>query len=1469
MPFEDQTDPLAPQGPLLPGVGRARDIAGTELAGAAFRQTSTVGSTLYAMASMMGVDPTPDPTFNGWDEIKDTRYAQYAGAFARAQNRSQFEAIKARIDQEDRDNQTIADAGGAGIVAALAAGLVDPTILLPGGAIYRSAKGGVSVARTAGVAALAGAAQGAASEALLQGSQITRSPDEWLTSVGSSAILSGLLGAGAGALVSKGERIALERALDEMRAPRDTGLSAPMAGDAGAAAADVRTGQYAGFGLDKVPYLGKAVEKLSPTLRVGQSVLQESRRILGDLAVLSLDTLDNARGVTTARGGISVEGEVMLLREKALYNALPEMDRLYREYRFGPEGGSVIERATNAMQGAVGSETGFLTKAQFNEEIGKAMRRGDVSDIPQVQAAAQKIRKDIIEPLKQRAIDAGLLPEDVKAKGAESWFARLYNREKIEAQGPEFVDRIANWLSTQEAEKQAIKGRLESLEMQRQALTDQVRRLDARLGTAERQMANLDARAAERGMETRATGVRADTLAGRAGDLRASISDLEEFVAAMRDELRDPEALARLDRMTADIRDLRKMAGPISDAEIKAVTKKQVDATFSGDFGKAVDVFLGKRSNIKGKSFLGIFTAQGIHDPSGEVRAVFDRNMPPGLLAKKSAGNTLDDWGQKLHESFPDVFPERVPPNEVLDMLSEAARGRDPAWWRERYAFKEEDIGLASYIEDTARELQRMFDEADIEVPKSRKEFVAAWGRLTGDDGGLVQAINDKLAATRDLQGAQVARDAVVQDRSMAREAIEAAIRERRSTERQLTVANARSGEAGMAAGRNERRMGILEQRMLLNDAKRDMLATARADAQRTIDDLMARIEKEVGEWNGTSAAEAKSALKAREKYAAETGRAPDAPRLTSADDAVGLAVKRILSRPERTMDDHLSRAAEIKDRIISTPDGRMPYDEGGGGKVGFSQGDDMQRGGPRGSLAARDFAIPDAMIEDFLDSNAEHMVKGFLRTFLPDVALKEKFGTTDLTEQFKRILDEANALERGAKTEAERVAIRDQANADIRDLAAMRDRIRGTYGADIRAKMPGLARAANVARVYNTLTSLGSSGLSSLPDLAGIVFRWGLGAVTGNGWAPYLKALVSDATAVKAQREQFRAMGIGIETWAAGRMQAMEAMNEAYHPHSRFERGMEAATQGFFIANLQAPLTDLAKHVAASVTSAEILRISKRVTEGKASQKDISRLTAATIDPDMARRIWADFSRPGAGEEIDGVFLPNLDRWQDREAAKRFEAALMREVNIAVITPGQEKPLFMSNPVLGIFGQFKSFVAGAQERLVLANMQRADFQAVQGVVVMMAAGAMSVAATSIASDRPLPERPQDWVKESIERSGMLGWLSEVNQLTAKATSGGADIYRLIGADKPLSRNAGTGVMGMLLGPTADKIDTFRKAVGAPFSEEGWTARDTADARRLLPLQNLWALRRAFNEAEDGINRSMGIQPLDRERLEW
>ncbi len=1482
MPFEDVTDSLGVRGPLGQAPQPVKDYTGGQIMGAAFRQVSPVGSMLNASVAMMGIDQTPDPEFKVWDDIAGTRYQQYSDAFLNVRNRQQAAAVKARIDREDQDNAILAESGAAGFVAGMAMGMIDPTLILPGGAIYRSAKGGFSVGRSAASAAAAGAVQGAASEALLQGSQVTRRPEDWVTSIASSTVLSGLLGGGAAALLTRSERKAIELGFDEMR--NSAPLATSTAPGAGAATADMRENVLVRSGMfEKIP-----VRLRSPTQRVMTSEIAETRRIAGDLVEIALTTEGNKAGLPNTSSGIPVDSEVKRLKAQLTFSAADEMDRLYREYRFGPQDGSMVERGINAVQGALGQETGFLSKQEFREEIAKAMRRGDRSDNPQAQAAAQFIRKNVIDPITKRAQAAGLLPEDLQVKGAESWFMRSYNRELLNANGPEFIAISKQWLAEGEAQKQEIIESLRSLNDQRAMVMDQMRRLESRMQTVERQGMQTEARLSERGMEARAAFDRVDATGGRVQSLKDEIGDLETFIAEMRRELADPEMQQALDRMAEDVADLKKVAGPISDREIKAITTEERRGTLAGDGARVADYVTGRQKLKPTQSFLSIFDEGGIYDPGGEVRAVLGEArkrepvpglsrsgkkdaIKPGLLRAERNRNSLDDWGEKLHNRYPEIFPERPSPAELLDMIDEAARGRNPRGWDEMTGAAD-DRALMAYAED----LNREFDAAGIPQPKNRDEYIAALTRLTGDAPAITAAVNRKLEAIRNADDGQRALDELLADRAEGRSLIRRAMSERDTLDQQRMRAGAAEREAGIANRRNQDRLSVLEGRQSLIDQKAELVGMARANAQKLADDLQARIEERIGEYQGNSAAEAKAALRQREKYVKEAeavGKAPgEGGRLTSADDAVNRAVKRLLAR--EAMDDQAlqDRAEEIYARILGTPDGRMPYDISSPRTSGFVETDPMQRTGPRGSLAAREFAIPDERIEKFLNRDAENMVHTFLNTFLPDVALAEKFGTKDLTEQFKRIEKEAIMKAGRAQTEAERAAIMEQKDADIKVLAAVRDRITNTYGADFNQKYRGLARASNVMRMWNQMTLLGSAGLSSIPDMAGVVFRWGLDASTQNGWSPYLKALANPETkeALKRQKYQLTAMGIGTELATASRLRAMDNLTESYIPTSRFERGMEAATQAFFVANGQALITDFSKHMAGSVTMAEILRHSKRVVDGAASEKDLTRLAAAYIDPNMARKIWAEFSRPGAGEVIDGVYLPNLDRWTDAEARRTFEAAVMREVNIAVITPGQEKPLWMSNPVLGLIGQFKSFTAAANERLLLAQMQRHDGKTFQGIMAIMAAGALAVTASNIAADKPLPERPQDWVKEAMERSGMLGWISEVNQFTAKATSGGLDMYRLIGADKPLTRAQGASATGQLLGPTFGKLEGIRKMLGAPASEEGWTAQDTQAFRQIIvPGQNLVWIRRGFNEIEDGINRAFGIDPLDRERLSW
>ncbi|PVE25435.1 hypothetical protein DC522_05945 [Microvirga sp. KLBC 81] len=1458
----DILEPAAGPGARLPlGIDapQARDPGIGDTLGAAFRQSSTVGSAIAALHEPF----QPEEGYNPLADIKDTRYEfDYGERFAASRSRAETEWLKSKIDQEIQDANTVAASGVAGIVASIGMGLVDPTIVLPGGAIYRGARGGYAIGRTALSAAAAGAVQGLASEAILQGTQETRTTGDLLASVATSTVLSGLLGAGAAALLSRAERRALEVALDRDRVSLGDAPEPGLAASVGAAASDTRIARPQSYLLDKVPGLGDMVERVSPVLRTMQSDLSSARRAVVDLAETALATVDNKLGIPTTRGP-SAEREIRLAQRQTAVQLDDLMDDAWKRYRFGSVDAAPTGARLRDAFGEVAGRTGEkLSFSQFDDEVGKAMRRGDQHEIPEVAEVAKWVRANVFEPWKERAIKLGMLPEGVDVKTAESYFTRSYNRDKITSRMSDFVKRSADWLEQEQTRKFELQGRIEALDEERRSIQAEAKKLEAKLERAQERIQNLDATVKERGMEVNRTADRVDTLEERLGNQEQELSELAEAVSAFRSQIQDPELRAQIEGLQREVSALQReerqsrMSPAALDRAEEAELKQRFLAT---DEDKTLaDMVIGRRKAPKEPNFAAYIVKEGgVLDTGGDLRAAIGGNNAfPGLLNRQ--GLSLDEWGEKLWNRFPGWFTERPSPDEVLRFIEDALRGNQPHWFVESKLAPDDLrlIEMQSVADDTKAEMVRLGYPAEDRLDVARfladhTESVPA-GPERFDQPGM-----PPLPASVLLEGAEGAlareKDVVAQ----TRDAITAARGRTAQVENAAGRNRTRLSEAGSAADRNVKRAATLEERRAIAEKKQSLLNDALAIARDNEAAVFARIEKELEGWGGNSAKEALSAIKSRNR--AMEGRDPNLPRLTSADGDVLNAVRRIHGSDRQMSRMELeARAREIADRIVSSPDGRLPYGDASTGGGGVPAGRDA----PRGALAQREFMIPDEIIEDFLDDSVSHAARKFLHTTVPDIVLSERFGDFNLTEVIRKINDEAQALAQGAdeKRSAEIFAKRDAA---IQDIAAMRDRIRGTF-----ALGSGGAAARNAGRVgaavraYNMMTDLGGAAISSIPDIAGSVFRWGFTTVLGDAYRPFVKGLLGASDGWKQAKSQYRAMGIATEMALATRSRAINDISAVYRPESRLERVLQAGAEASQVLNLQAPWTDFTKTVAAITSGNEIFRATKALAEGKASAKQIENLAASGIDEHMAQRIWKSFV--DGGEIVDGVYLPNTADWKDRAARLAFEGAVSREADIVVVTPGQEKPLWLSKPIIGLIGQHKSFIFAATERLMLANLQRRDAATLSGLITGLSAGMMAAALYSVVSGKPLPERPQDWIKEGLSRSGILGWFDEANAISAKATRGGVDIYRLIGADRPLSRFSSQTVLSQLMGPSAGKIETITKATGAAFGEEDWSGRDTANARRLIPFQNLFYLRRLLNQVEDAGNELFGVEPLSR-----
>jgi len=76
-----------------------------------------------------------------------------------------------------------------------------------------------------------------------------------------------------------------------------------------------------------------------------------------------------------------------------------------------------------------------------------------------------------------------------------------------------------------------------------------------------------------------------------------------------------------------------------------------------------------------------------------------------------------------------------------------------------------------------------------------------------------------------------------------------------------------------------------------------------------------------------------------------------------------------------------------------------------------------------------------------------------------------------------------------------------------------------------------------------------------------------------------------------------------------------------------------------------------------------------------------------------------------------------------------------------------------------------------------------------------------------------------------------------------------------------MSRYASRDRVGSALGPTVELGGTLMfRSPGAALSDEGWAASDTRALRKILPLQNVFYLRRLFDQVEHGVNDLLGVK---------
>jgi hypothetical protein len=446
----------------------------SEIAKSAWERENEVGSFIAKAQNGFNYNNEVDPQDSDFniidyinDEVDNSNYAPYAENFLQFKNRRNADLYKKHLDREFRNTEVLQNSGWSGVAWGIGASLLSPVNLIPiGGSAYKAYKAGQfakGVALTAG----AGAVSMTGSEILLQGSQESRTLGESVMNIGAGTLLAGALG-GASASLSKKQFNKLAKKVEndiqsdvaEVKINPQT-QNVEIRPDSASAASkaeydpirkqydEIYTPEIIAKGetplpfkdylkqqtalvptitqdvakllkVDKLTKKINLINNLNPILRLTQTEYAvKPREFAQKLMKTGLYTNKNLEGIANYQ---SAEISKKATLANYVHNYRPAEDKAYREFK---------QRIKK--EGAKPADSAIKNDIDFFDNLARAMRNGDVSEITEINQLAQTARQQI-NKLSQEAVNVGILDENILKTGpktAISYFPRLWNKLKV------------------------------------------------------------------------------------------------------------------------------------------------------------------------------------------------------------------------------------------------------------------------------------------------------------------------------------------------------------------------------------------------------------------------------------------------------------------------------------------------------------------------------------------------------------------------------------------------------------------------------------------------------------------------------------------------------------------------------------------------------------------------------------------------------------------------------------------------------------------------------------------------------------------------------------------------------------------------------------------------------------------------------------------------------------------------------
>jgi hypothetical protein len=500
-----------------------------------------------------------------------------------------------------------------------------------------------------------------------------------------------------------------------------------------------------------------------------------------------------------------------------------------------------------------------------------------------------------------------------------------------------------------------------------------------------------------------------------------------------------------------------------------------------------------------------------------------------------------------------------------------------------------------------------------------------------------------------------------------------------------------------------------------------------------------------------------------------------------------------------------------------------------------------------KGPLQDRTFNAPDSMFEDFLENNIETVSRHFVKTVAPQVEIMRAFGSLDMAEQVTKIREDYDLLRGAAKTEKERLALRDREKRDIKDLRDLLDLKMGTgAGSNGDTNYGRIVRGVNN---FNYIRQMGEVSLASLPETIMPAVRHGL--------MPYFETLgqtMSNLKGVKMSANEAQLAGNIGDRILPHTLSMMSEISDPTSKRTAVEAILDKGTDLASKWNGIRLLTDMQKTLASVMTQNRVLENAARYSEIK--PKERAYMAFLKLDQSMAERIAKQFAEHG--ETVDKVRVANTEQWTDPVARNAYRSAINLDVNSTITTrSAADVPTWMNTNTGKVMGQFKGFALAAHQRVLLRGLQEDQARFLGSIIALTTMG-MAVTwlkAQSGNRDEKLQDftkNPGWWITEGADKAGFISVLMEGANMIEKTTSVNPikDPFKVFDEGQAQSqKNQNRNVLGSLLGPSAGLVSDAASVAAIPkkmAAGDEITKGDKSSAERLMPFNSYAGIRQVM-----------------------